>query len=82
MWFFEPTLNKASVKNALDRIRIAFKLNKPVIISSHRVNYCGLISEKNREVGIGALKQLLHSIVKEHPDVEFVQTSEIINLMK
>jgi len=69
------------VTYALKQIETAFKWNKPAIISSHRVNFCGHISPENRNIGINALKDLLNQIVKRWPDVEFMAANELGNLI-
>ena len=78
---FEPADNSASITIAMEQINTAFRLNKPAVISSHRVNYCGLIDPKNRELGLKKLKELLNLIILKHPDVEFISSSDLINLM-
>ena len=76
---FEPTENNQTdwVGYTMKQIQAAFRLNKPAIISSHRVNFCGNISPKNRSIGISALKSLLKSIVRNWHDVEFVSASTL-----
>jgi len=76
---FEPTSidSDISVKIALDQIKAAFRWNRPAIISSHRVNFCGYIDEKNRKKGISELNNLLKSIVDLWPDVEFMSADEL-----
>lgn len=70
---FEPNKdNKDSVTIALKEIDSAFKYKKPAIISSHRVNFVGARSEKNRDKGLTDLKNLLFQIVKQWPEVEFM----------
>jgi hypothetical protein len=61
----------------MKQIETAFFWNKPAIISSHRVNFCGHIDPKNREIGLSALKELLQKIVKKWPDVEFMSSVEL-----
>jgi hypothetical protein len=81
--FFEPVSfgdqNKISdwVESCLKDIEIAFRWNKPALISSHRVNYVGSISHKNRERGINELKRLLSGVLKKWPDVEFMSSFEL-----
>lgn len=58
-----------------------FKYNNPAIITSHRVNYTGFLNPQNRETGLAALKELLTLILKKWPDVEFMTTAELGNLM-
>ena len=80
---FEPTHNRGFdwVNYSLKQIEAAFFWNKPAIISSHRVNFCGHIDPKNREKGIDSLKVLLKKIVQKWPDVEFMSSVELGNLM-
>jgi hypothetical protein len=66
----------------MKQIETAFRWNKPAIISSHRVNFCGHIDENNRNVGLMALKNLLYEIVKKWPDVEFMSADELGECIK
>jgi hypothetical protein len=83
---FEPSLFRLNIKdpvdNALNSIALAFLFKKPAIICSHRINYVGFIDEENRDRTLSQLKILLSSVLKKWPDVEFmttVQLGEIIN---
>lgn len=58
-----------------------FFWNKPANISSHRVNFCGYIDDKNRGKGINDLKKLLQKIVQKYPDVEFMSAGELGELI-
>jgi hypothetical protein len=79
---FEPALGKTDhVKKALKQIEIAFLWNKPAIISSHRVNFCGHIDENNRKKGLEGLRTLLYEIKKRWPDVEFMAADELSQLI-
>ncbi len=80
---FEPLLDKRIdwVDRCMAEIEIAFKWNKPANISSHRVNFCGKIDSKVRSTGLKELKRLLQSIVKQWPEVEFMATNELGNLI-
>lgn len=81
---FEPLLDldKDYVNSCLKEIEIAFRYNKPANISSHRVNFCGEIDPKVRTKGLSELKRLLMLIIKKWPDVEFMSTNELGELMK
>lgn len=81
--FFEPTHKpgKDSVGESLKRIEIAFTWGKPAIISSHRLNYMGSLDPANRSKGLKLLKQLLAEIVARWPDVEFMSSDELGNLI-
>ena len=71
--------NKDWVSSCLKDIEIAFKFNKPAIISSHRVNYIGRLNEANRTQGLRQLDQLLKEINKKWPDVQYLSTPELLN---
>lgn len=81
---FEPSKPNSSswVDSAMKEIDIAFKWNKPAIISTHRVNYVSRIHEANRDRGLKDLKLLLLSIIKKWPEVEFMTSSDLGRLIK
>ncbi|WP_342695219.1 hypothetical protein [Flavobacterium aureirubrum] len=76
---FEPTEDRGIdwVSFTMKQIETAFRWDKPAIISSHRVNFCGHIEESNREKGLKTLQELLEAIVKKWPDVEFMSADEL-----
>lgn len=80
---FEPTEDRGIdwVAFTMKQIEAAFRWNKPAIISSHRVNFCGHIDIKNREKGLLELKKLLHQITTKWPDVEFMSADEVADLV-
>jgi hypothetical protein len=80
---FEPTFSRSYdwVDFALIQVRDAFERRKPAIISSHRLNFCGGISEENRKNGIDCLRRLLRSITHMWPDVEFVFLDDLAERM-
>lgn len=80
---FEPYMQKNTdiVGDCLQRINMAFRWEKPAIISSHRVNFIGSLDEDNRIRNLELLKQLLSEIVKRWPDVEFMSTDELGDLI-
>jgi hypothetical protein len=69
------------VDNCLKEIEIAFRWRKPAVISSHRVNYIGFINSENREKGLNELRRLLKMILKKWPDVEFMTSKELSDLI-
>lgn len=82
--FFEPY--KGGSENGVDecigRVALAFKCHKPVIISSHRLNYIGALDMDYRDRNLKQLKSLLTRIKENWPDVEFMssdQLGDIIN---
>jgi hypothetical protein len=81
---FEPTEEKGIdwVSFTLKQIEAAFRWHRPAVISSHRVNFCGNIDVSNRKIGLGSLKRLLGEIVKRWPEVEFLSSVELMNLVR
>ncbi|MDX1639546.1 MAG: hypothetical protein R3281_16390 [Balneolaceae bacterium] len=81
---FEPALQKEStdpVDRCLKDIQIAFRCNKPAVISTHRLNYVGFIDERNRDKNLNLLRKLLKTIVHTWPDVEFLTSVELGNMV-
>jgi len=78
---FEPNSSQSInwVDYTCDQVAAAFRLKKPAIISSHRVNFCGKIDPKNREVHLKVLNQLINKILLKFPDVEFLSVDELVN---
>lgn len=82
---FEPTLQnekKADYEQScLSGIRAAFRMKKPAIIGSHRINYVGYLVEENRDSSLIMLNKLLKSIQKEWPEVEFMTSVQLGNII-
>lgn len=80
---FEPTSPRKNdwVNSSMLDINEAFKFKKPATVSSHRVNYIGRLDKKNSSHGLIELKRLLKSIVKHWPDVRFINSSELGNII-
>lgn len=82
--YFEPSSNldrNKTVSVALKQIENAFYWNTPAIISTHRLNYLGYLNPKNRETNLELLSTLLGAILKKWPDVEFVSSTELANIL-
>jgi hypothetical protein len=81
---FEPALSNSTngpVDHCLKDIACAFRMNKPAIISSHRLNYVGFIDEKNRDRNLKMLERLLNQVKRRWPDVEFLTSVQLSNLI-
>lgn len=80
---FEPTEKKGVdwISFTLKQIETAFFWKRAAVISSHRVNYCGNISEENRLTGITSLKKLLKEILSRWPDAEFISSDELMEIV-
>jgi len=83
--FFEPVIseskNKVWLNDCLTEIKSAFRLKKPAVISTHRVNYTGLLNKSNRQKGLSELDTLLKRILSEWPEAEFLTSVELGELM-
>lgn len=81
---FEPALyeNSDEVGNCLKEMSIAFRFNNPAIVSTHRLNFVGFIEEKNREKNIALFRRLLAEILKRWPDVVFMNSAGLGQLME
>lgn len=82
--FFEPSQSPTFdwVSDCLKRIELAFFWNVPVILSTHRLNFIGSIFPNNSANSLNLFKNLLKRIVSIYPDVEFMSSDELGDLMK
>jgi len=80
---FEPTRDgiDKSVSRAFAQMEFAFRWNKPVVVATHRVNFGGGFFEENRRVGLKALALLISKAQKRWPNLEFMSSSELTNLI-
>ena len=78
---FEVPANYDWINYCLKEIEIAFCWHKPATISSHRVNYIGYLHPENRENGLRQLSELLSRMLKRWPDIEFMTSSELGDLI-
>lgn len=80
---FEPARNHNLdwSNQCLKEIDIAFTLGKPACINTHRVSYIGSIFEENRTDSLKQLKNLLTTITRKWPDVEFISSENLLKKM-
>lgn len=81
---FEPSQQNYSssvVDNCLKEIAIAFRFGKPATISVHRLNFISAIHKENREQSLKLLEELLSRIMGKWPDVEFMTSVEVGELL-
>ena len=81
---FEPCSGVKSdpIGYALREVENAFACKRPVIISSHRVNFGGHIDAGNRDCGIKHLNDLIAGICKRWPEVQFISVEGLVELMQ
>jgi hypothetical protein len=82
--FFEPAQNPNFdwASDCLKRINIAFRWNKPAVISAHRINFIGSIDPSNTRRTLPLFKSLLSEIVRRWPDVEFMSTDQLGDIIE
>ena len=75
---FEPSDPRKNdwVISCIEEISNAFKYKKPAIVSTHRVNYIGSISQGNADKGLKELDKLVTTIIEKWPAVEFMTSTE------
>lgn len=81
--FFEPSIARIAdpVGECLNRISIAFRWNKPAVISMHRINFMGSLVEKNRSDNLLLFRDLLKRIITYWPEVEFMTSDRLGELI-
>lgn len=82
--FFEPSTRPSYdyVADCLNRIAIAFRHGKAANICAHRVNFIGSIDKSNTDRTLPEFRRLLTEIVKKWPDVEFVTSEQLGDIIK
>ncbi len=77
--WFEPSSDQDHdwVTGCLKDIARAFFWRKPVIVSTHRVNYTGSLVMRNRDRNLKLLHQLFAAMLKRWPDIEFMTTDAL-----
>jgi len=86
--FFEPSTivefdkRRESLYELQRRTERVFLNKNPLVISMHRLNFVGRIDVKNRDTNLILLRDYLKWLTKHYPDVKFLTTVELINLIK
>lgn len=77
---FEPALDESIdwTDLAFQQIVNAFKRRVPAVVSTHRVNFVGGRSLKNRERSLKLLGALLKKVMQEFSDIEFISSDELL----
>lgn len=81
---FEPALNpnKDWVNYVIKQAEIAFFWNKPVVISTHRLNYIGGLDETNQSQNLAMLQKIFKILSGKYNDLEFMTSVELGQLIK
>jgi hypothetical protein len=77
--YFEPSVSKGFnwIEEAIRRLRIIFFWGKPAIFGTHRINFMGSLDEENRSRNLETFGELIQTILKTWPDVEFTTTDKL-----
>ena len=81
---FEPYIRISAtqeVNSAIAEIHRSFFWKKPAIISSHRINFASNMSVRHRDQNLHALRSLLSIIKQEYPDIEFIHSAKLADIM-
>lgn len=82
---YEPSYDNQYERRAhicISRIEEAFENKKPAIINSHRMNYIGSINYSNLYQGLKGLDIILKTITEKYPQIEFLSTDELLDVME
>ena len=81
---FEPYLDENIdwAGRALEEISQAFRLNRPAVICSHRINYVGGMDMAHRDRSLKHLDRLLTSVQQRWPQVEYITSVRLLELME
>lgn len=84
--FFEPTHffknNDSYIEEIIAEIRLAFKYKNPAIVGAHRINFMGRMDRNNRTINLELLSKLLKRILQEFPDIEFMNSSQLLSTIQ
>lgn len=73
--------NDNAVAGCLENVEAAFRMHAPAIISTHRVNFVGSLETTHRDDSLQQLKTLLQEITKRWPDVEFMDGTQMCEIV-
>jgi len=81
---FEPYLDISRdwVKSTLSEIDRAFRLGKPAIVCSHRINYVSSMCHTVRDRTLSQLDEILHEIRRRWPEAEFYSSDDLWFLLR
>jgi len=75
----QPDINWVDL--TLKGIENAFKNKQPAIIGSHRINFIGRLDVQHRDKNLKMLKRILKQIVNKYPDVEFIDSGQLADIL-
>lgn len=81
---FEPATNprEENPNYLMDQVDTIFSEHKIAVFSTHRINYVGGIDESNRTRTLGILDEFLTLLFRKYPDVEFLSSDKLIDIIR
>lgn len=81
---FDPatTSRETSLNELMKQIKSLFANHKIAIICTHRINYVSGLDERNRNHTLSLLDDFLKGLIEKYPDVEFLSSDKLINVIK
>lgn len=80
---FEPSTTEGySTNKLMEEIECVFKKKHIAVISSHRINYVGGIDINNRIKNLRLLDEFLSTLLNKYPDIEFISSDQLIDILK
>lgn len=80
--YFEPSINKNfNSYKIIKRAELIFSIGKPLVISCHRLNFMGSLSENNRRDNLKDFNILIKSLLKRWPEIEFISSDELFDII-
>ena len=81
---YEPAYDHESQRRALiciKQIKESFANGKPAVINSHRLNYISSIDPQNGSIGLFGLDYILKVVTETEPEIEFMSSEELSDLI-
>lgn len=79
---FDPATTCITVDSLMEQIANIFSRRKLAIICTHRINYVSGIDKQNRINTLTLLDLFLKMLLEKYPDVEFLSSDRIINVIQ
>jgi len=57
--------------------KLAFSVGKPLIISTHRINFIGSLDSSNRDRNLQLFENIISSLINHWPEIEFLSSDQL-----
>lgn len=81
---FDPATNsnEGTMNVLLQQVENSFSNRKIAVICTHRINYVSGLNEQNRNNTLSLLDVFFKVIIGKYPDVEFLSSDKLLNILK